>query len=147
MGGNQPVVLSKQLTHQPSMGICCVFTVQTESRPQVPCVQRFYLESIHHPQVFGGLQDIGPQLTLSYFSPFCSSLSPVKRILKLSLRKTLSHFFRGISVLGDPLVAQLVKTLPAMQETLICFPGWEDPLGKGQATHSRIFRLPWQHRQ
>ena len=29
------------------------------------------------------------------------------------------------------LVAQLVKNLPAMQETLVQFLGWEDPLEKG----------------
>ena len=29
------------------------------------------------------------------------------------------------------LVAQLVKNLPAMQESLVRFPGWEDPLEKG----------------
>ena len=31
------------------------------------------------------------------------------------------------------LVAQLVKNLPAMQETPVEFLGWEDPLEKGQA--------------
>ena len=31
-----------------------------------------------------------------------------------------------------PLVAQLVKNLPAMQETLVQFLGWEDPLEKGK---------------
>ena len=36
------------------------------------------------------------------------------------------------------LVAQLVKTLPAMQETWIRSLGWEDPLEKGKATHSSI---------
>ena len=36
------------------------------------------------------------------------------------------------------LVAQLVKTLPAMQETWIRSQGWEDPLEKGKATHSSI---------
>ena len=41
------------------------------------------------------------------------------------------------------LVAQLVKNPPAMQETLVQFPGWEDPLEKGQATHSNIFGSPW----
>ena len=30
-----------------------------------------------------------------------------------------------------PLVAQLVTNLPAMQETLVQFLGWEDPLEKG----------------
>ena len=29
------------------------------------------------------------------------------------------------------LIAQLVKNLPAMQETPVQFLGWEDPLGKG----------------
>ena len=36
------------------------------------------------------------------------------------------------------LVAQLVETLPAMQETRIQFLGWEDPLEKEMATHFRI---------
>ena len=35
-------------------------------------------------------------------------------------------------------VAQLVKNLPATQETLVQFPGWEDPLEEGMATHSSI---------
>ena len=33
-------------------------------------------------------------------------------------------------------MAQTVKNLPAMQETLIQFLGQEDPLEKGMATHS-----------
>ena len=40
------------------------------------------------------------------------------------------------------LVAQLVKNPPAMQETLVQFLGREDPLEKGQATHSSI--LAWR---
>ena len=36
------------------------------------------------------------------------------------------------------LVAQLVKNPPAMRETLVRFLGWEDPLEKGNATHSSI---------
>ena len=35
-------------------------------------------------------------------------------------------------------MAQLVKSLPAMQETWVQFLGWEDPLEKGTATHSSI---------
>ena len=34
------------------------------------------------------------------------------------------------------LIAQLVKNPPTMQETLVRFLGWEDPLEKGMATHS-----------
>ena len=36
------------------------------------------------------------------------------------------------------LVAQLVKTLPAMQETQVRFLGWEDSLEKEMTTHSSI---------
>ena len=43
------------------------------------------------------------------------------------------------------LVAQLVKNLPAMWETWVQSLGWEDPPGKGMATHSSIlpWRIPW----
>ena len=40
------------------------------------------------------------------------------------------------------LVAQLVKNLLAMQEILVQLLGQEDPLEKGQATHSSILGLP-----
>ena len=42
------------------------------------------------------------------------------------------------------LVAQMVKNLPAIQETQIPSLGWEDPLEKGMATHSSIlvWRIP-----
>ena len=47
-----------------------------------------------------------------------------------------------MSCLGS-LVAQLVKNPPAvMQDTLFQFLGWEDPLEKGQATHSSLLGLP-----
>ena len=36
------------------------------------------------------------------------------------------------------LVAQLVKNLPAMQETWVRTLGWEDPLEKGMATGSSV---------
>ena len=43
------------------------------------------------------------------------------------------------------LVAQLVKNLPAVQETWVRSLGWEDSLEKRKATHSRIlaWRIPW----
>ena len=43
------------------------------------------------------------------------------------------------------LVAQLVKNLPAMWETLVRFLGQEDPLEKEMATQSSIlaWRIPW----
>ena len=44
-----------------------------------------------------------------------------------------------------PLVAQLVKNLPTMQEAWVRSLGWEDALEKGKATHSSIlaWRIPW----
>ena len=43
------------------------------------------------------------------------------------------------------LVAQMVKNLPAMQETWVQFLDQENSLGKGMATHSSIlvWRIPW----
>ena len=41
-------------------------------------------------------------------------------------------------------MVQVVKNLPAMQETWVQSLGWEDPLEKGRATHSSIpaWRIP-----
>ena len=49
------------------------------------------------------------------------------------------HSFRA------SLVVQIVKNLPAVQETWVQSLGQEDPLEKGMATHSSIFawRIPW----
>ena len=42
-------------------------------------------------------------------------------------------------------VAQMVKNLPAVQETQVQPLGWEDPLEEGMVTHSSIlaWRIPW----
>ena len=47
--------------------------------------------------------------------------------------------------MGASLVAQIVKNLPAMQETQIRSLSQEDPLEKGMATHPSIlaWRTPW----
>ena len=44
--------------------------------------------------------------------------------------------------IGASLVVQMIKNLPAMQETWVWSPSWEDPLEKGIATHSSI--LAWR---
>ena len=46
---------------------------------------------------------------------------------------------------GASLVAQMVKNLPATQETWVQFLGPGDPLEKGMAPHSSIlaWRIPW----
>ena len=48
----------------------------------------------------------------------------------------------AFSSTGASLVAQMVKNLPATQETQVQFLGWEDPLEKEVATHSSI--LAWR---
>ena len=52
--------------------------------------------------------------------------------------------FPGV-MLGASLVVQTVKTLPAMQETLVQSLGQKDPLEKGMETHYSILalRIPW----
>ena len=68
--------------------------------------------------------------------PWRPSLSPVPHVC--SLRGPFYCFWAS-------LVAQTVKNLPAMRETRIQSLGWEDPLGKGMATHSSTlaWRIPW----
>ena len=48
----------------------------------------------------------------------------------------------------DSPVAQMVKNLPAMQETWVQFLGREYPLEKKMATHSSIlaWRIPWREK-
>ena len=43
------------------------------------------------------------------------------------------------------MLAQMVKNLPAMQETQVSSLGWEDPLEKGMAIHFTIlaWKVPW----
>ena len=51
----------------------------------------------------------------------------------------------GLSNVWASLVAQMVKYLPAMQETQIQSLGQEDPFEEGVETHSSIlgWRIPW----
>ena len=56
----------------------------------------------------------------------------------------LSFVYREILCHSKPsLVAQLVKNPPGMQETLVQFLGWEDPLEKAYIAHSIILGLLW----
>ena len=50
-----------------------------------------------------------------------------------------------MQTLRTSLVAQTVKNLLAIQETLVQFLSQEDPLEKGMATHSSVLacRIPW----
>ena len=50
----------------------------------------------------------------------------------------------SLSISPTSLVAQIIKNLPAIQETQVQSLGWEDPLQKGNDTHSSIpaWRIP-----
>ena len=68
---------------------------------------------------------------------FTSICHPLPRVL----------FQNAIQIMSPPsskasLVAQTVKNLPAMQETLVWSLGWEDAMEKRMATHSSI--LAWR---
>ena len=62
---------------------------------------------------------------------------------------SLPPFMNPYQILGYKVtsyfVTQLVKNLPAMQETWVQSLGWEDPLEKGKVTPSSIlaWRIPW----
>ena len=87
-------------------------------------------------------------LTSKHFCPFLWSA-----IFTLNPVSDSSLFWQNICFwdfclsprLGASLVAQMVKTLPAMQDTWVPSLDWEDPLEKGVATHSSIlaWRIPW----
>ena len=51
-------------------------------------------------------------------------------------------------LLGDSLVAQTVKRLPAMRETWVQSLSREDPLKKEMATHSstHAWKIPWMEK-
>ena len=57
----------------------------------------------------------------------------------------LEGFLQKTETTRASLAAQMVKNLPAMQETWVWQLGWEEPLENGMATHSRIlaWRIPW----
>ena len=53
--------------------------------------------------------------------------------------------FPSNGLYGTLLLGQMVKNLPAVEETQVQSLGWKDPLEKGMATHSSIlaWRIPW----
>ena len=59
------------------------------------------------------------------------------RTFKIAARVFLSLSFlqkyKVLQYFRASLIAQLVKNLPVMQETLVQFLGWEDPLENGKA--------------
>ena len=57
------------------------------------------------------------------------------------MRADIHELTDSTSVMAS-LVAQTIKSLPAMQETLVRYLDWEGPLEKGERIHSSI--LAWR---
>ena len=57
----------------------------------------------------------------------------------------VKNIWKSLTNRAASLVAQMVKNLPAMQETRVQSMGQEDPVEKGMATHFSIlaWRIPW----
>ena len=57
-------------------------------------------------------------------------------------------YLPGTKLVDPSLVAQIVKPLPAMQETRVQSLGREDPLEKEMATHSstHAWKIPWMEK-
>ena len=61
----------------------------------------------------------------------------------VSLSFGMCHFlFLSLASYGASLIAQMVKNLPAVQETWVRSLGQEDPMEQGMANHSSI--LAWR---
>ena len=114
----------------------------------VSAVTRWHWASVSHPRAVTAHLSLfvclphSHSVTMNPGLPQCLQSFP-----GLSLSHSLSYFRAS-------LVAQLVKKTkqnkqkknpPAMQETLVQFLGWEDPLEEGMATHSSIlaWRISW----
>ena len=85
--------------------------------------------------------------------PLLKSSASVRSILIKAIIVLYSSFSKvsnggvagKIKVCPGSLVAQMVKSLPAMLEIRVRSLGWEDPLEKEMATHSSVLacRIPW----
>ena len=66
--------------------------------------------------------------------------------LRMRTERSWEFILHFTSYCLDFLVAQMVKKLPAIQETWVSPVGWKDPLGKGMAIHSSVlaYRIPWR---
>ena len=102
-----------------------------------------------YPSVFSLFLKLPQCLSLPLFCLLFTvmSLRPSVLLSKFSLLFSFLPLFLCLSVLlcSRLLLAQMVKNLPAKQDTQSQSLGWEDPLEKEMATHSSIlaWKIPW----
>ena len=71
-----------------------------------------------------------------HFTSRCHACYPWKVDVILQLRSEIGY--HHLSFKFNHMLTQMVKTLPAVQETRVQSMGWENPLEKEMATHSTI---------
>ena len=74
---------------------------------------------------------------------YCPLDSSMEETFFAHLKLTLFGSFSGFILLWSSLMTQMIKNMPAMQETQVQSLGREDPLKKGTATHSSCLGIPW----
>ena len=87
--------------------------------------------------------DISYIVYCQYIAIILSYAYLTQSILQLSHKKFLSSLWQKNWHCPSSLIAQLVKNLPAMQETPVQFLGQEDLLEKGQATTLVLLGFPY----
>ena len=68
-----------------------------------------------------------------------------KTVTNKYVKYVLQNIVLRLTEMWASLVAQRLKHLPAMRETQVWSPAWEDPLEKEMAAHSSIlaWKIPW----
>ena len=87
-------------------------------------------------------------LLYPYTFLYIHSISFEDLILKFHLNIPIYLLKNNCNICWDSLVAQRVKSLPAMWETWVWSLGWEDPLEKKTATQSSslAWKIPWMEK-
>ena len=103
--------------------------------------KRIFVSSLGHIALTGLLKDSGKLLPGSSVGKESSCNAGDPSLIPGSGRSAGEGIGYPLQYSWAFLVAQLVKNLPAKQETWVRSLGWNDPLEKGKATHPSI--LAW----
>ena len=108
-----------------------------------PSSLRGVCDGVEGRPVLGALSLLPPERQIPELTPPASvvAFSPLHPQLLI----TAGSCFYSLMCILEFLAAQTVKNLPAMPETQVWSPGWEDPLEKEMETHSSVlaWRIPW----
>ena len=109
-----------------------------------PCVEKIPWRREWQPTPVFLLREVHGQRNLVGYSPWDHKESDTTERLffLLWMRRVTEGLGQSLECVRDSLVAQTVKSLPAMWETWVRSLGGEDPLEKKMATHSSV--LAWK---